>query len=71
MTWPLRLSDASMLWTLEAAWVCLIFFGCALGGCALGFGMGYRRGATDAIADDIIRADHRVNEEVSSCHSLG
>ena len=52
-----------MVWTLEAAPVCLIFFGCVMGGWAVGFGMGYRRGVTDAIADDIVRADHRVNEE--------
>jgi NhaP-type Na+/H+ or K+/H+ antiporter len=51
-----------MLWALEAAWVCLIFFSCALGGWALGFVMGYRRGATDAFADKIIRADYRVQE---------
>ena len=62
MTW-LRLADASMVWTLEAARVCLILFGCVMGGWAVGFGMGYRRGVTDAIADDIVRANHRVNEE--------
>jgi len=52
-----------MALALEAARVCVIFLGCALGGWALGFGMGYRRGATDAVADKVIRADHRVNEE--------
>jgi|SRR5215471_1907284 len=35
----------------------------SMGGWVVGFGMGYRRGVTDAIADDIVRADHRVNEE--------
>ena len=29
----------------------------------LSVSMGYRRGATDAIADKVIRAHHRVNEE--------
>jgi hypothetical protein len=40
-----------------------MFFGCALGGWALGFGMGSRSGVRDAITDDIIRADHRINKE--------
>ena len=60
MTWLLRFSDPAAAWTLE---ICVVIFGCAAGGWALGFGMGYRRGVNDAINDDIIRADHRINEE--------
>ena len=48
-----------MAWALEAARICLLIFGCAAGGWALGFGMGYGRGVKDAPAGDIIRADHR------------
>ena len=29
----------------------------------IGYGMGYRRGATDAIAKSIPKADHRFNGE--------
>ena len=46
MTW-LSLAVASMVRALEAARICLIFFGCALVGWALGFAMGYRRGAVE------------------------
>jgi len=60
MTW-LRLSDASVAWALEAAWIWLIVFGCALGGWALGFGMGYRRGVNDAIIGSIRKPDHRLS----------
>jgi len=63
MTWVLHFSDASMAWTLEAARICLLIFGCAAGGWALGFGMGYGRGVKDAAAGDIIRPDHRVGIE--------
>ena len=63
MTWLPRFSDPAVAWALEAARICLVIFGSAVGGWGLGFGMGYRRGATDAIADDIIRADHRVREQ--------
>jgi hypothetical protein len=61
--WVLRFSDASMAWALEAARIWLLIFGCAAGGWALGFGMGYGRGVKDAAAGDIIRADHRVGIE--------
>jgi len=37
-----------MAWVLEAARIWLLIFGCAAGGWALGFGMGYGRGAKDA-----------------------
>ena len=63
MTWVLRFSDASMAWALEVARICLLIFGCAAGGWALGFGMGYGRGVKDAAAGDIIRADHRLGIE--------
>ena len=52
-----------MAWALEAARICLLIFGCAAGGWALGFGMGYGRGVKEAVPDDIIRADHRVGIE--------
>ncbi|HYZ42793.1 MAG TPA: hypothetical protein VE687_19520 [Stellaceae bacterium] len=63
MTWLLRFSDPAVAWALEAARICLVIVGSGVAGWTVGFGMGYRRGATDAIAGDIIRADHRVNEE--------
>ena len=52
MTW-LRLSDASVVWALEAARIWIIVFGCAAGGWAIGFAMGYRRGIRDGITGDI------------------
>ena len=62
MTW-LRSADASMVWTIEALRVCLLVFACAVAGWVVGFGMGYRRGATDAFKREIVCADHRVNAE--------
>ena len=53
----------SMVWMMEAARVCLLIFGCAAAAWAVGFGMGYRRGVNDAIANDIACADHRLNAE--------
>jgi predicted naringenin-chalcone synthase len=61
MIWVLHFSDASMAWVLEAARIWVLIFGCAAGGWALGFGMGYCRGVRDAVTDDIVRADHRVS----------
>jgi hypothetical protein len=61
MIWILSFSDASMAWVLEAARIWVLIFGCAAGGWALGFGMGYCRGVRDAVTDDIVRADHRVS----------
>ena len=52
-----------MAWALEAARICLLIFGCAAGGWALGFGMGYGSGVKDAAAGDIIRADRRLGME--------
>jgi hypothetical protein len=60
MIW-LRSADASMVWALEVARVCLLVFGCVLGSWALGFGMGYRRGGNDAVSGDILTNDHRVD----------
>lgn len=60
MIWILRFSDGSMAWLLEAARIWVLIFGCAAGGWALGFGMGYCRGVRDAVMGDVIRADHRV-----------
>jgi hypothetical protein len=57
----LRLSDGSVVWALEAARIWLVVLGCAVGGWALGFGMGYRRGATDALIDNLSRLDERVS----------
>ena len=62
MTW-FRSADASVVWALEAARICLVMLGCAVAGWAVGFGMGYRRGVNDAMTGDIVRADHRVNAD--------
>jgi hypothetical protein len=62
MTW-LRLSDTSLAWTLEAIRIWLVVFGCAAGGWAIGFAMGYRRGVNDALKGSIRQPDHRLNEE--------
>lgn len=63
MSW-LRSADAAMVLALEAARICLVILGCAGAGWALGFGMGYRRGATDAVAGEIFKPDHRYNGDV-------
>jgi hypothetical protein len=60
MTW-LCLSDTSLAWTLEAARIGLVVFGCAAGGWAIGFAMGYRRGVNDAIGGALREPDHRLN----------
>jgi hypothetical protein len=44
---------------LEAAWIFFIVCGCVASGCALGFGMGYRRGVNDDITHNGIDADRR------------
>ena len=62
MTW-LRSADASMVWVIEAARICLLVFGCMAAGWAVGFGMGYRRGVNDAKTGDIIEAGQRMNAE--------
>jgi hypothetical protein len=61
MIWILRFSDASMAWVLEAARIWVLVFGCAAGGWALGFGMGYCRGMRDAAMDELVRAHHRIS----------
>jgi hypothetical protein len=58
MSW-LRSADASVVWAMEVARICLLIFGCAAGGWAVGFGMGYRRGVRDAITHDIASAVQR------------
>jgi hypothetical protein len=60
MTW-FRSADASMLWALEAARICLAIFGCAAAGWAVGFGMGYRRGVNDAINGRARKPDRRLD----------
>jgi hypothetical protein len=62
MTW-LRIADPGMAWGLEAARIWLVVFGCAAAGWVIGFGMGYRRGVRDAIADDLLAPDHRFTGE--------
>jgi hypothetical protein len=52
-----------MAWAFEAVRIWFLVFGCAAAGWAVGFGMGYRRGVNDAIAQDIACADHRVSTE--------
>ena len=61
MIWILRFSDGSWAWALEIVRIWLLIFGCAAGGWAVGFGMGYGRGVRDAIMEDIVRADHRAS----------
>lgn len=60
MTW-LRLTDTSVVWALEAVRIWLVVFGCAAGGWAIGFAMGYRRGVNDALIGGIRKPDHRLN----------
>jgi hypothetical protein len=62
MIW-LRLSSAQLAWALEAARICLLIFGCGVGGWALGFGMRYRRGVNDITNGTIGKPDHRLNED--------
>jgi hypothetical protein len=45
---------------LEAAWIFFIVCGCVASGWALGFGMGYRRGVSEATTHNGIDADRRV-----------
>jgi hypothetical protein len=56
----LRLADATTVWAIEIARVALVIFGCAAAGWAVGFAMGFRRGATEAITGRALNADHRV-----------
>ena len=60
MIW-FRSADASMVWAIEVARICLAIFGCVAAGWAVGFG--YRRGVNDAIAHDIACADHRMSAD--------
>ena len=62
MTW-FRSADASMVWALEVARICLTIFGGVAAGWAVGFGMGYRRGVNDAIAHDVACAEQRVSAD--------
>jgi hypothetical protein len=57
----LRLGDASMAATLEAVRAFLLIAGCVLAAWIVGYGMGYRRGVTDAKIGDLMKAEHRVN----------
>lgn len=59
MTW-LRSADPLFVLALEAARVCLIFVGCIAGGWAVGFAMGYRRGASEGDPGELITTDHRL-----------
>jgi hypothetical protein len=63
MSW-LRSADASMIWAFEAVRICLVIFGCAAAGWAVGFGMGYRRGVNDAIAGQIFQPDRQCTREI-------
>jgi hypothetical protein len=47
---------------LQAARIWLVVVGCAAGGWAIGFAMGYRRGVNDALIGSIRKPDHRLNE---------
>jgi hypothetical protein len=56
----LRFADASTVWAIEIAQIVLLIFGCAAAGWVVGFAMGYRRGATEAVSGRALNADHRV-----------
>jgi hypothetical protein len=47
-----------MVWALEVARICLATLGYAAAAWAVGFGMGYRRGVSDAINGSIPKPDH-------------
>jgi len=40
-----------------------VILGCALAAWVVGYGMGYRRGVTDVIKDDIFKPDHRFKAD--------
>jgi hypothetical protein len=50
-----------MVLAIEFARICLVLFGCATGGWAIGFGMGYTRGVNGADGADLPEAHHQVN----------
>jgi hypothetical protein len=52
-----------MTWAIQAAVIWLLISACSVTLWAVGYRMGYRRRATDAIANDIPKADHRFNGE--------
>ena len=52
-----------MTWAIEVARFCLVIFGCAGAGWAVGFGMGYRRGVTDAIVHEVTCANRPIYPE--------
>jgi hypothetical protein len=62
MTW-FRSADASMVWALEVARICLAIIGYAAAGWVVGFAMGYRRGVNDTIVREIACSEHRVSGE--------
>jgi hypothetical protein len=58
----LHLSSAPLVWALEVARIFVFLCGCVASGWAVGFGMGYSRGADDAATRDGLGADERSRE---------
>jgi hypothetical protein len=56
-----HLADMHMAWAMPTALTWLLAASCAVAAWLAGYGMGYRRGVKDAINDNIINAEHRVN----------
>ena len=52
-----------MAWAMPTVLTWLFTASCAVAAWLVGYGMGYRRGVKDAISDNIINAEHRVNED--------
>jgi len=50
-------------WTIPSGLTWLFIAGCAVAAWVVGYGMGYRRGVTDASRENIPKADHRFNGE--------
>jgi hypothetical protein len=58
-----RLATMHMVGTIPSGLTWLLIAGCAVAAWVVGYGMGYRRGVTDAIRENIPKADHRFNGE--------
>jgi hypothetical protein len=50
-------------WTIPSGLTWLFIAGCAVAAWVVGYGMGYRRGVTDASGENIPKANHRFNGE--------
>jgi len=50
-----------MTWTIPTGLTLLFISGCAVAAWVFGYGMGYRKGVTDAMTANVFKADHRSN----------